>query len=215
MLLPSHIGGSEVCLELSLYDEFGDGWGGTQLTVSSADGAAPAKKSRPAADPGDKQPAGGAEAGSSSGHVVYVGGLPYSYEEEQVRSSFGECGEIVKVHRMLFADSGKFKGIALITFATAEAAAAALAWDGLEWEGRFLTIKAGKAEPAAEPERPKPQGSTTAYVGNLSYDASEADLRALFSGVVSVRFTRWPHFSSSAHACESACPFPGAAPCSA
>ena len=30
---------------------------------------------------GDKQPAGGAEAGSSSGHVVYVGGLPYSYQE--------------------------------------------------------------------------------------------------------------------------------------
>ena len=158
--------------------------------ASSAAAAAPAT---PAAAP--TTPA----AAPVEQHLIYVGGLPYSYDEEAVRGSFSQCGEIVKVHRMLFPDTGKFRGIALVTFATAEGAQAAKDWDGQEWEGRFLTVKDGKAEkpqaqegqwlPSAEPERPKEEGSTTAFVGNLSIDrACEADLYGLFTGVSSVRF---------------------------
>jgi nucleolin len=137
-----------------------------------------------------------AEARSTDEHLIYVGGLPYSYDDDGVRSCFTECGEIVNVQRMLFPDSGKFRGIALVSFASAEGAAAAIEWDGQQWEGRFLTVKPGKAKaeatagwlPSAEPERPKEDGSTTAYVGNLSIDrVSEADLRGLFSGVSNVR----------------------------
>lgn len=155
----------------------------------------PAKKVKTEAEPAaaaasaSSQPPAAAEE-----HLIYAGGLPYSYDEETIRSSFGECGEIVKIHRMCFQDSGKFRGIALITFATAEGASKAMEWDGTQWEGRFLTVKPGKAEPKAaptpanEPEWEKPEGSTTAYVGNLSYEATEADLREKFAGVVGVRF---------------------------
>ena len=83
--------------------------------ASSAAAAAPAT---PAAAPV-------AAAAPVEHHLIYVGGLPYSYDEEAVRGSFSQCGEIVKVHRMLFPDTGKFRGIALVTFATAEGAQAA------------------------------------------------------------------------------------------
>ena len=42
---------------------------------------------------------------------------------------------------MTFPDSGRFRGIAILTFATREAAKGALAWNGEEWDGTFLTVK--------------------------------------------------------------------------
>lgn len=143
------------------------------------------------------QPARGAADPAADGRLLYIGGLPFNYEEADVRAAFGECGEISHVHCMRFPDTGKFRGIALVTFADAEAAARAKAYDGTEWEGRFLVIKPGRALPkgagkTAErdadsargvrpDERPKPQGSTTAYCGNLSFDADEAALRHFFA----------------------------------
>tara|TARA_B110001452_G_scaffold263002_1_gene263805 strand:- start:706 stop:1566 length:861 start_codon:yes stop_codon:yes gene_type:complete len=154
----------------------------------------PAKKFKTEAEPDAAAAAASSQPPPAEEHLIYAGGLPYSYDEETIRSSFSECGEIVKIHRMCFEDSGKFRGIALLTFATAQGAGKAIEWDGTEWEGRFLTVKPGKAEPkaapaaAAEPEWDKKDGSTTAYVGNLSYEATEADLREKFAGVVGVRF---------------------------
>lgn len=119
--------------------------------------------------------------------LLYVGGLPFTYDDQDVRKAFEDCGTIVDVHRMLFPDSGKFRGIALVQFEDAEAAEKAKAWDGTEWEGRFLVIKQGRKRKAQDrragsgPERPKPKGSTTAYVGNLPYDVTESEVRAVFT----------------------------------
>lgn len=49
---------------------------------------------------------------------VYVGGLPFAASEEELRAVWGECGAVEALDMLTFADSGKFKGIAFITFAT-------------------------------------------------------------------------------------------------
>ena len=80
--------------------------------------------------------------------LIYVGGLPFWYTEEKLREDFGALGEIVKTHPMRFPDTGKFRGIALVTFAEPSAATAALEWNGSEsYEGRFLVVKRGRPDP--------------------------------------------------------------------
>ena len=47
---------------------------------------------------------------------VYVGGIPYRYTEDDVRYYFEGCGTINDVDCMKFPDTGKFRGIAIISF---------------------------------------------------------------------------------------------------
>lgn len=47
---------------------------------------------------------------------VYVGGIPYRYTEDDIRYYFEGCGTIIDVDCMKFPDTGKFRGIAIITF---------------------------------------------------------------------------------------------------
>ncbi|KAG6758388.1 hypothetical protein POTOM_038733 [Populus tomentosa] len=46
---------------------------------------------------------------------VYVGGIPYYSTEDDIRSFFEGCGTITEVDCMTFPDSGKFRGIAIIS----------------------------------------------------------------------------------------------------
>ena len=47
---------------------------------------------------------------------VYVGGIPYYSTEDDIRSYFEGCGTITEIDCMKFPESGKFRGIAIITF---------------------------------------------------------------------------------------------------
>ncbi|KAG6760264.1 hypothetical protein POTOM_036771 [Populus tomentosa] len=47
---------------------------------------------------------------------VYVGGIPYYSTEDDIRSFFEGCGTVTEVDCMTFPDSGKFRGIAIISF---------------------------------------------------------------------------------------------------
>lgn len=47
---------------------------------------------------------------------VYVGGIPYYSTEDDIRSYFEGCGTITEVDCMCFPESGKFRGIAIISF---------------------------------------------------------------------------------------------------
>lgn len=47
---------------------------------------------------------------------VYVGGIPYYSTEDDIRSYFESCGTITEVDCMMFPESGKFRGIAIINF---------------------------------------------------------------------------------------------------
>lgn len=128
---------------------------------------------------------------------VMVGGMPYYITEDDIHEFFKECGTIAELDCMTFLDTGKFKGIAFITFRTDEAAQRALALDGADMGGRFLKIEICKIRPREptkkdvykEPPK-KHEGCLSAYIGNLSWDVTEKELRKFFKGckIDAIRF---------------------------
>ncbi|XP_062000348.1 phragmoplastin interacting protein 1 [Rosa rugosa] len=119
---------------------------------------------------------------------VYVGGIPYYSTEDDIRSYFESCGSITEIDCMKFPDSGKFKGIAIISFRTEAAAKRALALDGADMGGLFLkiqpykTTRVNKVVNKVSDFAPKiVEGYNRIYVGNLSWDITEDELRKLFS----------------------------------
>ncbi|KAG0586880.1 hypothetical protein KC19_2G124400 [Ceratodon purpureus] len=128
---------------------------------------------------------------------VMVGGMPYYITEDDIHEFFKECGTIAELDCMTFPDTGKFKGIAFITFRTEEAAKRALELDGADMGGRFLKIEICKIRPREpskkdmykEPPK-KHEGCLSAYIGNLSWDITEKELRKFFKGckIDSIRF---------------------------
>merc|ERR1711939_527725 len=75
---------------------------------------------------------------------VFVGGLPWSTEENTLRKDFEECGEIESL-RMPLNEEGKPRGIAFTTYKTQEGVDKALAFDGTDYGGRTLKVnKAGQ-----------------------------------------------------------------------
>lgn len=70
---------------------------------------------------------------------VFVGGIPFSVEEETLREDFGVCGEIDQLV-CLKDDRDRFKGIAFITFKTKAGVEAALKYDGDDYGGRTLKV---------------------------------------------------------------------------
>eukprot|EP01018_Ginkgo_biloba_P020679 Gb_35169 [translate_table: standard] len=117
---------------------------------------------------------------------VYVGGIPYYSNEDDIRSFFEGCGTITEVDCMKFPESGKFRGIALITFKTEAAAKRALALDGADMGGLYLKIqqcrscRSLKNDKQTDFEPSKVDGSNRAYIGNLAWDITEDDLKELF-----------------------------------
>ncbi|KAL6290889.1 hypothetical protein ACE6H2_008399 [Prunus campanulata] len=115
---------------------------------------------------------------------VFVGGIPYYSTEDDIGRYFESCGTITEVDCLRFPDSGKFRGIAIISFKTEAAAKRALALDGAEMGELFLKIQPYKATRANKVSDFAPQiveGYNRIYVGNLSWDITEDDLKKLFS----------------------------------
>ncbi|XP_052205953.1 phragmoplastin interacting protein 1 [Diospyros lotus] len=137
-----------------------------------------------------------ASDGQETGEVtrkVYVGGIPYYSTEDDIRSYFESCGTIIDVDCMKFPESGKFRGIAIISFKTEAAAKRALAFDGSDMGGLFLKIlpyKSTRTKNVSDFAPAYVEGFNRVYVGNLSWDITEDELRKLFSGcsISSLRF---------------------------
>ena len=157
---------------------------------------------------------------------VYLGGVPFHKTEDEIRAAFEEENlPVENVDCMTFPDSGRFRGIAILTFATREAAKGALAWNGEEWDGTFLTVKKYAPKERREEradggdddgvptfrknrlalgEVSKTEGQRLAFVCNLSWDVTEETLRAALTGceVADVRMgvdKETGHFRGFAH----------------
>ncbi|KAL0054633.1 hypothetical protein WJX82_000260 [Trebouxia sp. C0006] len=132
---------------------------------------------------------------------VFVGGMPFSYEVDAIREYWSFCGEIEDLDVMRFPDTGRFKGIAFITYATEEGYLEALKCDGTDLDGQQLRVQkcmsAGAhvpkkkqmaaapdavASPAQQQQSPAPKvaGYHVAYVGNLAFEATDAEIQQLF-----------------------------------
>ena len=78
---------------------------------------------------------------------MYCGGIPFHKTEEDIRAAFDEVGlEVDNLDCMVFADSGRFRGIAIITFHNIADRNEALKFDGEDWEGFSMVCKPYKVK---------------------------------------------------------------------
>ncbi|XP_016495331.2 phragmoplastin interacting protein 1-like [Nicotiana tabacum] len=159
---------------------FGDGGNGEAEAEAEAEAVEPSKSVE-------------REERGDISRKVYVGGIPYYSTEDDIRSYFEGCGTITEVDCMNFPDSGKFRGIVIITFKTEAAAKRAMELDGSDMGGLFLKIQSYKSARANKASNFSPnmvEGYNRVYVGNLSWDVTEDDLKKLFSdcSISSIRF---------------------------
>ena len=143
--------------------------------------APPAKKAAAAA-PAAASPA----AAGGEGTGIFVKGLPFESTEEGVREAFEAYGTITSFDLPRFEDSGRLRGIARITFATAQEATAALELNGSDFGGRSISVEVARPvgarpAPGAFGDRPPSEPSVTVFLGNLPFDADENMLREAFA----------------------------------
>lgn len=81
---------------------------------------------------------------------VYVGNLPFRITPQEVRDMFASCGEIVDVFLVKDRATGKMKGFGFVSFATSQAAQAALKLDGQALSGRNIKVSFAKEKTGQE-----------------------------------------------------------------
>ncbi len=82
------------------------------------------------------------------GSKVYVGNLPFSVDEQQLRTLFEEGGrEVLEVKIVTDRDTGRPRGFAFVNMASQEEAQAAInALNGFEVGGRTLTVNMAREQ---------------------------------------------------------------------
>jgi len=79
------------------------------------------------------------------GSKVYVGNLPYSFGQEELKEAFSSFGEITEATVVADKYSGRSKGFGFVTFADDESAKKAIEeMNGKEFGGRELKVNEAK-----------------------------------------------------------------------
>ena len=80
---------------------------------------------------------------------LYVGGLPYSTSEDELRDAFSQAGSVDSASIIMDRMSGRSKGFGFVEMSnSAEAESAINALNGVEKDGRAMTVN--EARPKAE-----------------------------------------------------------------
>lgn len=84
---------------------------------------------------------------------MYVGNLPFSATDAEVRELFSQHGEVTDVHLPMDRESGRPRGFAFVTMDSPAAMTAAIqAINGMAFQGRNLTVN------EARPREDRPGG---------------------------------------------------------
>jgi RNA recognition motif-containing protein len=71
---------------------------------------------------------------------IYVGNLPFSSTEEDVRDLFGQYGEVKEVNIITDRETGRSRGFGFVTMEAEAAKSAMETLDGNMFEGRNLKV---------------------------------------------------------------------------
>lgn len=78
---------------------------------------------------------------------LYVGNLPFSISESELRDVFTPYGEIEELAMITDRDTGRPRGFAFVTFASQHAAESALEQNGKDLGGRALKVNMAMDKP--------------------------------------------------------------------
>jgi len=186
------------------------------MASDSSDDSEDEKKAAPAQDQGKKRKAE-ADAGpaqkriKSNGEPVgepsktlFVGSLSFNVDDDWLAQVFSEFSDVVGA-RVISTD-GRSKGFGYVEFSSIESATAALdAKQGFEVDGREMNIDFGKPRPdrsyggdqvAARAQqfgdRRASEPSSTLFVGNVSFDATQDMLSETFQEYGTINAVRLP-----------------------
>ena len=131
---------------------------------------------------------------------LFIGNLSWSLQheggEETIRNFFRKCGEIKDI-MLLKTDDDKFSGTGFVEFETPHAAQAAIRLHGTECAERPINIHYARARAVREHQTPvstlseKPEGCTTVFVANLSFEIDERAVRDWAGQCGSIVSIRW------------------------
>jgi len=87
---------------------------------------------------------------------IYVGNLAYSVTEDELRSAFGEFGEVSSVNLIIDRDSGQSKGFGFVEMPDGGAAETAIkSLNGKPLNGRNLKVNEAKPREQRPPRGPR------------------------------------------------------------
>ena len=84
---------------------------------------------------------------------LYVGNLPFSATEDELRTVFGEFGTVETAELVMDRETGRPRGFGFVQMDSDGAAAAIKKLDGFEMGGRALNVNEAKERPTSRPPR--------------------------------------------------------------
>lgn len=141
---------------------------------------------------GDGAPAKDSGDGAGGGDEVklYVGNLDYATDEQRLRDEFSQFGTVTDVFLPVERGTNRPRGFGFVTLSTRDSAEKAISkMDQAQLDGR--TIRVNESRPKGERGGASGPGGSGAfnpsgkeevklYVGNLSFDTPEAEIRRIF-----------------------------------
>ena len=95
---------------------------------------------------------------------LYVGGLPYSSTDDELKDAFAQAGTVVSAVIIMDKMSGRSKGFGFVEMTSDEEAQKAIEmWNGKDFGGRTLTVN--EARPMEERPRRDSRGGGGGYGG--------------------------------------------------
>lgn len=85
---------------------------------------------------------------------IYVGNLPFSATEEEVKGIFEEHGSVASVNLIMDRDTGRFRGFGFIEMEDDDAATAIKSLDGQDFGGRPLKVNEARDRERQSGSRP-------------------------------------------------------------
>ena len=89
---------------------------------------------------------------------IYVGNLPFSADEEQVRTLFAQHGTVQSVALINDRDTGQFRGFGFVEMPNADAARAIQSLNGHDMGGRPLKVNEAQDKPRNGSSGPRAGG---------------------------------------------------------
>lgn len=79
------------------------------------------------------------------GKKLYVGNLPYSVTDASLSEAFTQCGTVTSSKIITDRDTGRSKGFGFVEMSSeAEAQSAISKFNGMDWDGRAMTVNEAK-----------------------------------------------------------------------
>lgn len=109
---------------------------------------------------------------------MYVGNLPFSSSDQDLRGLFSEYGNVTDVHIPTDRDSGRPRGFGFVTMDTKEAMVSAIkGLDGQDFQGRALRVNEAQAREERGGDRGGDRGDRGGRGGDRDRRPARGDSR--------------------------------------